>query len=1077
MNIQLFLMILLGFGFSLWTTIAFSQAPNGDNEIIVAEADRKWDVANPPGQRRQVNLDVDTGTWMSIDIAPDGKTIAFDLLGDIYTLPISGGVAQNISHGLPWEFQPRYSPDGSKIAFTSDRGGGENIWIMDVDGNNKRQVTEENFRLLNNPSWSPDGQFFVARKHFTTTRSLGTGEIWLYHRDGGEGIPLVKKPSDTHQKELGEPVYSNDGRYVYYSLDSTPGERFIYAQDSNKELFQIRRYDTESGETETVVSGPGGAVRPTPSPDGQYIAFVRRVRAKSALFLLDLKSGSVTQIYEKLDQDMQESWATQGLYPNMDWMPNSKDLVFWAGGKIRKLNIESGRSDVIPFQIVEAREVMDALQPKIKVEEVQFQTKMPRFAQLSPNGEQVVFESQGRLWVKNIPNGEAKPLTNRKIEAGQNGTFETQPSWSRNGKFIVYVTWDDEALGSIYKIRLSSGKQTRLTDVPGHYSNPRFSAEGDAVVYRRNKGGHLTSPKWSRNPGIYTVTSKGGQSALVTKRGQYPHFDQNGQRIYFTSFDNGKRVLGSVDLQGDKMRQHASSEYARRFEVSLNEKFIAFRENYNIYVVPFPASNTVLKVGPKMKTLPVRRASLDGGEFLHWSGDLDRLNWSVGPNFFDVSMASLYSNGSGSPAKNISSLSMYVASDAPESTIALKGAKIITMADSKGGIINDGVIIIEGNKIVSVGEVGSVTIPAEATIVELKGKTIIPGLIDAHAHGPHAAGDIIPQQNWSMFGTLALGVTTTHNPSSRARTIFTASEMQRSGLILSPRLFSTGEIIYGARSSNLVDINSYEDALSHVRRLKQQGAVSIKNYNQPRREQRQQVVAAANAENMMVVAEGGSLFHMDMSMVVDGNRTIEHNLPQSKIYEDVLQLWSQTNVGYTPTFVVTFNGPTAERYWYQETEVWKHPILSFYVPPHILQPASVRRVMAPKEDYTHITSAKTAKALADRGVSVHIGAHGQREGLASHWEMWSLAQGGMSPIEVINAATLAAAKHLGMDDEIGSIETGKLADLVIIDADVTEDIFSSDEVDKVMLNGRLYEASSLNEIVSGDRKTKPFYWQ
>ena len=421
-------------------------------------------------------------------------------------------------------------------------------------------------------------------------------------------------------------------------------------------------------------------------------------------------------------------------------------------------------------------------------------------------------------------------------------------------------------------------------------------------------------------------------------------------------------------------------------------------------------------------------------------------------------------------------MSRQLTADKPTTIVALTGARIVTMATADGGVIENGVIVIEGNRILAVGSQGDVETPAAAVEVDVAGKTIVPGLIDAHAHGPQGVG-IIPQQNWAAYATLAFGVTTIHDPSNDATEIFAAAEMQRTGQILAPRIFSTGDIVYGARSSYLADINSLDDAREHVRRLKAQGARSIKNYNQPRREQRQQVTTAAREEDMLVVSEGGSLFHMDLSMVADGNSAIEHNLPQSILYDDVLQFWSQTNVAYTPTLGVTYGGLSGENYWYQESEVWKHPILANFVPPHILQPRSVRRVLAPDSDYYHTVSAATAKQLADEGVMVSIGAHGQREGLASHWEMWGFAMGGMSSIEALRTATTTPAKALGFDQDLGSLEVGKLADLIIIDANVVEDIFQSDKVAMVMLNGRLYDAATLHETVTGNRTTLPFYWQ
>ena len=409
-----------------------------------AEEELNWDVSAPPGLKvHQVSIDVTEGSWMNLDVSPDGKTIAFDLLGDIYTMSISGGIPKRIAEGLPYETQPRFSPDGKRIAFTSDRGGGDNIWIMNADGSDKRQVTKEDFRLLNQPSWSPDGRFIVAKKHFTTGRSLGTGEVWLYHVSGGNGVALVKKPNEQHQKELGEPIYAPDGKHIYFTRNVTPGPIFQYAQDSNTQLFDIERYDLDTGEIEPIVTGAGGSVRPSPSPDGKMIAFVRRERTKSKLYIKDLATGEERKVYDALDQDVQETWAVTGVYPNMDWTPDSASIVFWAGGKIRKLDVAVGRLSDIPFHVADTRDMIDPPRPPIDVAPAQFQTKMPRGVAVSPDGRSVVFETLGKLWIKPMAGGAPKRLT--KVA----DSMEAYPSWSRDGKSIVYVSWTDSDLGQI----------------------------------------------------------------------------------------------------------------------------------------------------------------------------------------------------------------------------------------------------------------------------------------------------------------------------------------------------------------------------------------------------------------------------------------------------------------------------------------------------------------------------------------------------------------------------------------------------------------------------------------------------
>ena len=1059
------------------SSLAQEADKNTDNKQAAKE--EKWDVQAPPLPTRKVSIDVDEGTWMNVDLSPDGQTIAFDLLGDIYTMPISGGTPTRISEGLAFDMQPQFSPDGSMIAFTSDRNGGDNIWIMDSDGSNKRQITKEKFRLLNAPTWSPSGQYIAAKKHFTTSRSLGTGEIWLYHLGGGDGIQLVKKPNDRFQKELGEPTFSVDGKSIYFTRNTTPGDTFIYAQDTNQEVFAIERYDMATGEKETVIDGAGGAVRPTPSPDGKHIAFVRRERGQSKLYVKTLASGIVKKVYDDLDQDMQGTWAVHGVYPTMDWTPNSREIVFWAGGKIKRVDLDGNARD-IPFRIADDRDVIDAPRPQIDVAPDRFATQMPRYATVSPNGQRVVFESLGKLYVKSLPNGQPKRLTR------SGGTSrEAFPSWSRDGRRVVYVSWDDETLGVIRTTSASGGTGRAITKSPGHYRRPTFSPDGKTVVFEKGSGGFLLSEKWSEGTGIYRMSSGGGAMERISKSGSNPHFGKNSDRVYFTTRDGGKSALVSSNLNGGEKNTHATADLVTEFEVSPEGDFLAFRENYAAYVMPMTPGPQSLGAGKSAKSVPVTKASSGGASFINWAGS-NRLSWSLGPQLYTATTDALIPTmpkADGDERKYAAptegaSLSMEITADKPSGTTAITNARLITMRDNDGGVIENGTIVIDGNRIVAVGASDAITVPAGARLVDGTGKTVTPGFIDAHAHGPQGDGGITPEQNWSAIAHLALGVTTVHDPSNRAEHVFPAAEMQRAGSYLAPRIYSTAEVVYGAKAPGFfADISDYDDALAHVRRLKSQGAHSIKNYNQPRREQRQQVVKAAIAENMAVVAEGGSLFTMDMTLIADGNTTLEHNIPQAKLYEDVLSFYSQTNVGYTPTLVVTYGGLAGDPYWRYATNVWEHPILSKHVPPHILQPNSVRRTKAPETDFVDDVAAAGAKALSDRGVMVSIGAHGQQQGLAAHWEMWSFARGGMSPLEALQTATSTPAKALGFDKDIGTLEKGKLADLVIMTENPLDDIRNTDKIDHVMLNGRLYEAASMNEVITGSKVRAPYYWE
>ncbi|MGB3797192.1 MAG: amidohydrolase, partial [Alteraurantiacibacter sp.] len=854
-----------------------------DPAPATVEEDADWDINNPPGiEITEVPINVNEGTWMDVDVSPDGRTIAFSLLGDIYTMPIAGGTPTRIAQGLAWEVQPRFSPDGSRIAFTSDRGGGDNIWIMNADGSDMRQLTDESFRLLNQPTWSPDGQYIAAKKHFTTGRSLGTGEVWLYHVSGGGGIALVERANEQLQKELGEPTYAPDGSAIYYTRNITPGNTFVYAQDSNSDLFNIERYDLETGEVTTAISGLGGAVRPAPSPDGNMIAFVRRENTRSKLYVKDLQTGQERMIYADLDQDVQETWAVTGVYPNMDWTPDSRSIVFWAGGQIRRVNADGTGAAQIPFTIADTRGVLPAPHPVIPVASDTVDVTMARFAEVSPDGDTVVFESLGKLYVMNANGGGTpRPLTD------DDDAFQLYPSWSRDGDSIVYVRWTDQGLGEIRTVGRNGRGGRTVTAMPGLYSRPHFSPDGETIVFEKGAGGYLTAPGYSDNSGVYRVSASGGDAVLVSRDMSAPHFGASNERIFMTGSDADNSTLVSTDLDGNDPRTHASGELVTGYHVSPTGEFFAFSENYDAFVMPLMPGGQTATISGASKSLPTVEVSDSGASYIHWSDGGQRLNWSLGPTLYSASLDGLFADApppadadeeevAFTPPETGVSMLRTVEADRHQGSLAITGARVISMAGDDGGIIENATILIEDDMIAAIGAAGSVTVPAGTPTIDAAGRTIVPGFIDAHAHGSYAVDELVPQQNWNLLQTLALGTTTIHDPSNDTP-FFVADDMQRTGKILGPRMFSTGRIIYGARAPYAyAQIDTLEDALDHVRRLRAEGAPSVKNYNQPRRDQRQMVVEAARRENMLVVAEGGSLFGMDLNLIADGNSTLEH---------------------------------------------------------------------------------------------------------------------------------------------------------------------------------------------------------
>ncbi len=1052
----------------------------------------KWDIAADYGPTSKLAFDTSEGTWMNLDVSPDGTRIVFDLLGDIYTMPIGGSgssPATRIAGGAAFDMQPRFSPDGKRIAFASDRDGLWNIWTMDVDGKDAKQISRERRWFINSPTWSPDGEYIYARRHFVAQRSLGAGEVWMYHASGpSDGLQVTERVGS--QKDNGEPDISPDGRYLFYSKDVTPGVNFEYNKDPNGTIYAVMRRDLTTGQERRAISVQGGSVTPQVSPDGKTMAYLRRVRTKSFLYLRDLESGRDRELFGSVDKDLQEAWAVHGLYPQYAWTPDGKSIVIWGEGRIWRVDVASGKGAQIPFTARVEHTIQEAVRFKQNVHPDKFPVKMLRDVRVSPDGKMVVYSALGKLYSRALPNGEPKRVTSAT-------TLEFYPSFSRDGQSIVYVTWSDENHGRVRVIKPDGSGGRDVVTAPGHYVEPSFSPDGQKIVYRDAGADGSRSPLYGDNPGIYVIPTAGGAALMAREGGAGAEFDHTGTRLYFRDFRNNAFALLSTGvptsaspLPGRDEIEHVRSPNATEFAVSPDGEWIAFEERFKTFVAPFPRTGRPIEIGPTTSAYPVQRVSRDAGFFLHWSGDSRKVYWTLGPELFSRDLARTFTFVEGAQEKSDEpeakgiNISFTVDGDTPSGTVALVGARVITMAGLKPGaisgtpgVIENGTIVIEGNRITAVGPSLSVSVPAGARRVDVKGKTIMPGLIDVHAHVGGESSGLLAQSSWPLAANVAFGVTTSHDPSNDTATVFTNAEMIRSGAKLGPRLFSTGTILYGAETPFKAIVETYEDALSHMRRQKAAGAISIKSYNQQRRDSRQMLVKAARELEMLNVPEGGSLLYMNQTHVLDGHTGVEHSLPVPRVYKDTIELFARSKSGYTPTAIVGYGGLSGEFYWYQNTNVWENEQLLRFTPREQIDARSRRRLMAPMDDFNHFLIAKGAKQIIDAGGMVQVGAHGQIQGIGAHWELWMLQQGGMSNMEALRAGTIDGARYLGMDGDIGSIEKGKLADLIVLDRNPLQDIRNSESVNLIVLNGRVLDAKTLHESGDGGRKRLPFWWE
>jgi Tol biopolymer transport system component len=1022
---------------------------------------------------RHVAFDTDEATWLSLDVAPDGRSVVLEILGDLYVLDARGGQARRITSGMAFDSQPVFSPDGSRIAFVSDRSGAENIWTARPDGSDPRQLTRQDLpHEYVSPAWSPDGRQIYASLYRADRNAT---ELWRFPVAGGAGEELTERKFNA----LGARP-SPDGRYLYYAMRSGP----VFEDDVVLPLWSIHRRDLKSGDDVTLVTNQGSAMRPVPSPDGRLLAYAARIDGRTILRLRDLETGADRILADPITHDAQESTASRDLVPGYAFTPDSRAVVTTVGGRIARIDVLTGAKSAVPFTAHVALDIGPQLRQRLNAAPEQVRARLIQQPVQSPDGRTLAFSALGRVYTMELTGGAGpKPLS-------EGGAPQYMPAWSPDGRSLAYVTWTADGGGVWIGSPAHAAKPRRVDSAGAYYTNPVFTPDGRALMVLRSSAYDrlhtAQEPLWTgrsfgplRQAELVEIPLDGGSPRVLASGPMSgdPHFTADPGAVFVNTGKGLERVARDGSGHEVVLQVNGPGYYFLEDEVDADEirlspdgRFALVQANQQLHLIEAPKAGSKDSIDLSRPAVRHRALTSVGADFFGWADGGRTVTWAVGSTFYRRPVSSIALDPAGRdagpadrPAPGKDGVEAFQAvverpPDIPAGTIVLRGATVVTMHGDE--VIPDADVVVTANRIVAVGPRGKVAVPSGAAVRDVSGKWIIPGLIDVHDHFGEVRRGVLEFPDWGLEATLAYGVTSALDPSTLSIDMLAYEDLIDAGEMKGPRLFNTATAIFSY--NRLKSLGETRDLVS--RYVEHYRTRNVKLYRTGNRTQRQWVVMAAHDLGAMPVAEGALDAKLDLTQLIDGISGNEHALGIVPLYDDVVQLIVRLRASYDLTLQISHGGPPAGADFIIRDRPHGDPKIAAFYPHFIRDKLYTRARWVDRQELSYPAAAEGAAAIQRAGGLVAVGSHGNYPGVGYHWELQAYAAGGMTPREVLTAATIGSAETIGRLGELGSLEPGKLADLLVLSKDPLADVHNLLAIDQVMKNGRIYDGPSLDEV-------------